>query len=252
VFEPLDDEEVDSQESSIFGGSDSSKEINLEDDIEGVFIANMGAFGLGLTNPSPPPDGNETGSDAEPKGAEPGQGSLVHSPGKVTRMASACASFSTGVSEYHRKDIEGMIHEWIDGNGSHNIPAHLADLARRAHIDINTFTTPQRRGQCDKNQLSTPTAVEGAQGGILAGLRFVLTGIWPYQGSGHGLALGKERVKSRIEKFGGTVTLSFSRLTNALVIGDAPGPKKVIEAHNRSIKIITLVQVHDLILGDLV
>jgi hypothetical protein len=84
------------------------------------------------------------------------------------------------------------------------------------------------------------------------GLRFVLTGIWPYQGSGHGLALGEERVKFRIEKFGGTVTLSLSRLTNALVIGNAPGPKKVIEAHNRSIKIITLVQVHDLILGDLV
>ena len=103
-----------------------------------------------------------------------------------------------------------------------------------------------------KNQLSTPTAAEGAQGGILVGLRFVLTGVWPFQGSGHGLALGKERVKSRIEKFGGTVTISISRLTVALVIGDAPGPKKVIEAHNRSMKIITLAQVNDLILGDLI
>ena len=55
-----------------------------------------------------------------------------------------------------------MIREWIDENGSHNIPAHLADLARRAHVDINKFTTPQRQGQRDKNKLSTPTAVEGA------------------------------------------------------------------------------------------
>ena len=84
------------------------------------------------------------------------------------------------------------------------------------------------------------------------GLRFVLTGVWPFQGSGHGLALGKERVKSRIEKFGGTVTMSISRLTDALVISNAPGPKKVIEAHNRSKKIITLAQVNDLILGDLI
>jgi len=243
---------VDSQESSIFGGSESSKEDNLEDDAEGVFIANMSAFGLGSTNSALPPDDNKTSSDAKPDGTEPGQGSLIHSPGKVTRMASISSGFSTGLLEDQRKDIEGMIREWIDENGSHNIPAHLADLARRAQVDINKFTTPQRRGQHDKNQLSTPTAAEGAQGGILAGLRFVLTGVWPFQGSVHSLALGKERVKSRIEKFGGTVTMSISRLTDALVIGDAPGPKKVIEAHNRSMKIITLAQVNDLILGDLI
>jgi len=182
-----DDEDVDSQESSIFGGSDSSKEDNLEDDTEGMFIANIGAFGLGLTNTSPPPDVNKTGSNTEPEGAEPGQGSLIHSPGKVTRMASISSGFSTGLSEAHHKNIEGMIPEWIDENGSHNIPVHLADLARRAHVDINKFTTPQRRGQRDRNQLSTPTAAEGAQGGILAGLRFVLTGVWPFQGSRHGL-----------------------------------------------------------------
>jgi len=167
-------------------------------------------------------------------------------------MASISSGFSTGLSEDHRKDIEGMIREWVGVNGSHNILVHLADLASRAHVDINNLTTPQRWGQRDKNQLYTPTAVEGAQGGILAGLRFVLTGIWPFQGSGHGLALGKDRVKSRIAKFGGTVTMSISRLTDALVDGNTPGPKKVIEAHNQSMKIITLVQVNDLILGDLI
>jgi BRCT domain type II-containing protein len=120
-----------------------------------------------------------------------------------------------------------------------------------AHVDINKFTTPQRQGQRDKNQLATPTAAEGAQGGILEGLRFILMGVWPDQGGGHGLTLGKERVKSHIEKFGGIVTKSFSRLTNALVIGNAPGPKKVIEAHNQSMKIITLAQLNNLILGDL-
>ena len=46
--------------------------------------------------------------------------------------------------------------------------------------------------------------------------------------------------------------MSFSRISDALVIGDAPGPKKVIEAHNRSLKIITLAQANNLILGDLI
>ena len=144
AFEPRDDEDVDSQESSIFGGSESSKEDILEDDTEGVFIANMSAFGLGLTNTSSPLDVNETSIDAEPDGGEPaGQGTLIHSPGKVTRTASISSGFSTGLSEDHCKDIEGMIRKWVGENSSHNIPAHLTDLARRAHIDINNLTTPQ-------------------------------------------------------------------------------------------------------------
>jgi len=40
-------------------------------------------------------------------------------------------------------------------------------------------------------------------------------GVWPYQGSGQGLALGKERVKLRIEQFGGIVTMSISGMTDA-------------------------------------
>ena len=51
-FEPQDDEDIDSQESSIFGGSVTSRaDENMDDDTEGAFIENMSAFGLGLTNP---------------------------------------------------------------------------------------------------------------------------------------------------------------------------------------------------------
>ncbi len=256
AFEPRDDDNVDSQELSFFGGSNSSKaEDNLEDDTEGVFIENMGAFSLRSSNNPPPPDGHENSGNAKPDGAESGQDGLVHSPGKVTWMASISSGFSAGVASDHRRDIKEMISKWIDGHGSDNIPAQMADLARRAHVNINKLInplpTPQWRGQREK-AFSTPTAAEGAREGILTGLRFVLTGVWPYQGSGTGLALGKERVKSRIEKFGSTVTLSISRLTDALVVGDAPGPKKVIEAHNRSMKIITLEQLNNLILGDII
>jgi len=40
-------------------------------------------------------------------------------------------------------------------------------------------------------------------------------GGWPYQGSGQGLALGKERVKLCIEKFGEIVTMSILGITDA-------------------------------------
>jgi hypothetical protein len=63
--------------------------------------------------------------------------------------------------------------------------------------------------------------------------------------------LGKERVKLRIEKFGGIVTMSILCLTDALVVGDCPGKKKILEAHDRSLKIITIDQLNNLILGDL-
>ena len=144
AFEPQDNDKVDSQESSIFDSSDSSNvEDNLEDDTEGVFIENMGAFSLGSSNNPPSLDSHENSNEAKPDGAESGQGDRVHSPGEITQMASISSCFSVGVSSNHRRDIEGMIHEWIDGHGSINIPAQMADLARCAHVNINKFTTPQ-------------------------------------------------------------------------------------------------------------
>jgi BRCT domain type II-containing protein len=76
-------------------------------------------------------------------------------------------------------------------------------------------------------------------------------GVWPYQGSGQGLALGKERVNLRIEKFGGIARMFILGITDALVVGDCPGVKKILEAHKHSLKIINIDQLNELILGDL-
>ena len=216
----------------------------MEDDTEGVFIKNMGAFNLA---PSDNPIFTEShdNNDAAPDDEVTGQDGILHSPGKVTRMAFISSGLSTGVARGHRREIEEMIREWIDGHGSSDIPARMADLARRAQVDIdrliNPTPTPQRRGQREKT-ISTPTAAEGAWEGILTGLRFVLTGVWPSPGSETGLALGKERIKSRIKKFGGTVTMSISRLTDALVVGDAETDVHVAE-HRR-------IDPHALVAGD--
>jgi hypothetical protein len=45
--------------------------------------------------------------------------------------------------------------------------------------------------------------------------------------------------------------MSISGITDALVVGDCPGVKKILEAHNPSLKIINIDQLNDLILGDL-
>ena len=45
--------------------------------------------------------------------------------------------------------------------------------------------------------------------------------------------------------------MSISGITDALVVGDCLGVKKILEAHNRSLKIINIDQLKNLILGDL-
>jgi len=129
AFKPRDTDDIVSQESPIFGSSDISKaEENTDDNTEGAFIENMGAFGLGSTNPPPPTERQEdSGNDMELYRTQPGN--LILSPAKVTRTASLRSGFSTAISDSQHKEIEAMIQQWVDANGSDNIPAHLADLA---------------------------------------------------------------------------------------------------------------------------
>jgi hypothetical protein len=57
-------------------------------------------------------------------------------------MASLRLGFSTAISDSHRKEIEAMLHQWIDANGSNDILAHLADLTKRAQVATGTLTMP--------------------------------------------------------------------------------------------------------------
>jgi len=157
AFEPQDDDDIVSQESSIFGGSDISKaDENMDDNTEGAFIENMGAFGLGSTNPPPPTERQEdSGNDIDMELYKTQPGNLILSPAKVTRTASLRSGFSTAISDSQRKEIKAMLQQWVDANGSDNIPAHLADLAKRAQVAMSTFTTPRRRDNRGKSHLST-------------------------------------------------------------------------------------------------
>jgi BRCT domain type II-containing protein len=58
-------------------------------------------------------------------------------------------------------------------------------------------------------------------------------------------------VKSCIERFGGKVTLAISGLTDALIIGEKLGDKKLIQAHKKGVKVIDITTLNHLIIGEL-
>ncbi len=78
---------------------------------------------------------------------------------------------------------------------------------------------------------------------------FILSQTWPDLGEGKGLELGKDSLKTMLEDSGGSLRKLFSRLTNALVDGDNPGPKKVQEVHEQQVGILDVDQPKDFIYG---
>jgi BRCT domain type II-containing protein len=81
----------------------------------------------------------------------------------------------------------------------------------------------------------------GAIAGVFDGQTMVLTGLFPEVGGGTGLNLGKEKMKSLIENFGGRVTGSVSGKTDFLVVGKDPGASKVSKASAKSIPLVDLL-----------
>ncbi len=144
-------------------------------------------------------------------------------------------------------------YEWTADHKDEQLPPQFATLAARAGLMLKkVVSTPSRRGKKDKVKVDTPAASEGAIADSLQELRFVLLGTWPDLGGGQGLTLGKLCLKSRIKKSGGSVTSNYSCLTNFLVVGTNPGPKKIIDVHERKSKIIDINQLTKIMVGELV
>jgi NAD-dependent DNA ligase len=175
---------------------------------------------------------------------------MIHSPKKVTCTATVHSGISKEMTEEQKSLIRSMVDEWTANHKNEQLPPQLAAFAARAGLTLEkVVSTPSRRGKKDKVKVDTPAASEGAISDSLQGLRFVLSGTWP---GGQGLTSGKLCVKSRIKKFGGSVTSNYSRLTNFLVVGTNPGPKKIIDMHKRKLKIIDINQLTKIMVGELV
>ena len=81
----------------------------------------------------------------------------------------------------------------------------------------------------------------GETAALLAGHRIVLSGVFKEEGGGEGLNLGKQRMKKKIELHGGAVTSSISKKTTLLLVGDAPGMRKVQQANSRGVSVLDRV-----------
>jgi BRCT domain type II-containing protein len=75
--------------------------------------------------------------------------------------------------------------------------------------------------------------------------------MWPDLEEEAGLRSGKERVKLRIERFGGKVTSAILGLTDALIIGEKPVYKKLTQVHEKEVKVIDITTLNHLITGEL-
>jgi BRCT domain type II-containing protein len=152
---------------------------------------------------------------------------MLHSPKKVTCTATTHSGIPKEMTEEQKFTIKSMVDEWMADHIDEPPPPQLAALAARAGLMLEKVaSTPSQRGKKDKVKVDTPATSEGTIANSLKGLRFVLLGTWPDLGGGRGLTSGKLCLKSRIEKLAGSVTAMSSCLTDFLVVGTSPGPKK--------------------------
>ncbi len=162
-----------------------------------------------------------------------------------------------------------------------SVPGHGKMIPHNNPSAASTTTTivPSKGG---KTRFEIPRpGVNGAIPNVLAGKKFVLTGIFPEIGGGSGLNLGKDRAKAMIESFGGSVTSAVSGKTSEftevfilmissiifvppmltywlcdslarldfVVIGKEPGASKVGKARERHIPLLDLMSLRRLLLG---
>ncbi len=195
---------------------------------------------------------NKDKADMEDEDMADDEALKISSPEKITRKATNFAEIPPAPPAGQQEVIQNMLREWVETHSSDPLPPLLQNLACRDGVDVASDDPPHStpgptcRGQREKP--ISPGKVT-APSNELDGQRFVLTCTWPGLG-GEGLTAGKDAVKAIIEKHGGKVTSGFSKITNFLVIGTTPGPKKVLDAHKQGIQIMELDQIRSIIVNN--
>jgi BRCT domain type II-containing protein len=117
-------------------------------------------------------------------------------------------------------------------------------------VSLHEESTAIAKRSPSKERFKIPRpGMNGSIANVFAETKFVLTGIFPEVGGGMGLNLGKERLKTMIESFGGKVTSGLSGKTNFLVVGLQPGFCKVADAKRRNIPMVDIMALQARILG---
>jgi hypothetical protein len=254
AYIPTEDDDVDSQETDVF------EQVPDESDEDGVDDKGIISNIIDITKLS----GEEATQQFEEMAVNDDKDEdevqvvdtdveMIHSPKKVTCTATVHSGIPKEMTEEQKSSIRSMVDEWMADHKDEQLPPQLAVLAALTGLMLEkVVSTPSRRGKKDKVKVDTPAASEGAIAVSFQGLRFVLSGTWPDLGGGQGLTLGKLCLMSCIKKFGGLVTSNYSCLTNFLVVGTNPGLKKIIDVHERKLKIIDINQLTKIMVGELV
>jgi hypothetical protein len=244
--------EIDSQESDLFEPlNDNNFVKDPFDNVDGGNITNL-TF---TTDDSAKKDVvAQENQDKEEMTEEEDNVVLLMSPGKIIHKTTKFAEIPPEPSEGQQELIHGILCEWVNTQGTELLPPLLASLAACVGVSMEPEepnpSTPgwtSRRGKQEKPispaKVATPSKA-------FEGQRFVLSGMWPGLVGSQGLTLGKDMVKAIIEQHSRKVSASFLHLTNFLVIGEAPGPKKVLGAHEKGIQIVEVDQVNSIIFNN--
>eukprot|EP00986_Skeletonema_menzelii_P012226 scaffold6642_cov122-Skeletonema_menzelii.AAC.1 len=123
-------------------------------------------------------------------------------------------------------------------------------LVAHANPSESTSSTAVVPAPGKKSRFQMPRPGQnGAIADVFDGQRFVLTGLFPELGGGGGLNLGKAKMTTLIENFGGRVTSQVSGKTNFVVVGKDPGASKVSKATAKSIPLVDLLALNRVIHG---
>jgi hypothetical protein len=236
AYRPMDDD-INSQELDLCEGYENDGFV--EDPFhnkDGGIIANMDLLkenGPNMVAAEGAKGDDKDKADMEDEDMADDEAPKISSPEKITRKATNFAEIPPAPSARQQEVIQNMLREWVETHGSDPLPPLLQNLARQVGVEVASNDPPHStpgptcRGQREKP--ISPGKVT-APSNKLDGQHFVLTGTWPGLG-GEGLTARKDAVKAIIEKHGGKVTSGFSKITDFLVIGTTPGPKKVLDSH---------------------
>ena len=119
--------------------------------------------------------------------------------------------------------------------------------ASSSSLSSSSMTTGKAESSMvEKKKKFIVPAVNEITANSLKGKTFVLTGTFPELGGGAGLNLGKEKAKTMIEKFGGSVKSAISGQTDILLVGTSPGMSKVSKGRAKAANGLVLMKTEHL------
>ncbi len=172
AYIPMEDDDVDSQETDVFEQDPDKSDDNGVDD-KGI-ISNIIDI-MKLFREEAPQQFEEMAvndnEDEDEVQVVDTDVEMIHSPKKVTCTAKVHSWIPKEMTEEQKSSIRSMVDEWTADHKDEQLPPQPATLAARAGLMLKkVVSTPSQMGKKDKVKANTPAASEGAIADSLQGL----------------------------------------------------------------------------------